>query len=388
MGSMARSAGIPQRLRSEGIDLFLVAPNVANQVSESWVDITSIPSTSSLSSIGDEIVTTGLRVQQHPNSRRRRSVQAGVPATLISMETRHTETSSQEEYEESESEEDHIMTSSNEYVPAARLSGLQQTYSADSEEEDDDDENATALGRRTEPNFTPQPNAFSHPPSRNAAPRTSLHRSSEPAPSRPSYPSRTSSRGQYQSYNQVDHDAALRASLTTLLSIGAAAARGLPKREQPHNISNQPMTLGLVPESEIHVNNAPNSSRPLSPSTRARSTPSVTSSDLLTLDSTKRKAKPSNEKARVAKKKKVQLVEEAMISPTMMTWVMSASVVVIVSVVGFGAGYVIGREVGRGEGLSALNGSANAAGCGREVVRTGSGLRRLKWGGVARKIVA
>jgi len=314
-------------------------------------------------------------------------MQAGTSAPTA-MEARHTETSSQEEYEESESEEDHTMTSSNEYVPAARLSNLQQTYNADSDDEDDD-ENATALGRRTEPTFTPQPNAFSHPPSRNVAPRGgAARRSSESAPSRPSYPSRTSSRGQYQSYNQVDHDAALRASLTTLLSIGAAAARGLPKREQPHPISNQPMTLGLVPESEIHATNAPNSSRPLTPSTRTRSTPSVTSSDLLTLDSTKRKAKSSSEKARVAKKKKVQLVEEAMISPTMMTWVMSASVVVIVSVVGFGAGYVIGREVGRGEGLSALNGSANAAGCGREVVRTGSGLRKLRWGGVARKIVA
>ena len=310
---------------------------------------------------------------------------AGGPSPNV-LEARHTGTSSQEEYEESESEEDHIMTSSNEYVPAARLSTLQHTYTADSDE--DDDENATALGRRTEPTFTPQPNAFSHPPSRSTAPRTHLPRSSEPAPSRPSYPSRTSFRGQYQSYNQVDHDAALRASLTTLLSIGAAAARGLPKREHSHNTSNQPMTLGLVPESEIHGSNAPNSSRPLTPSTRPRSTPSVTSSDILTLDSTKRKAKPTNEKTRVAKKKKVQLVEEALISPTMMTWVMSASVVVIVSVVGFGAGYVIGREVGRGEGLSALNGNANAAGCGREVVRTGSGLRRLKWGGVARKIVA
>ena len=308
----------------------------------------------------------------------------GVPSP-IAMETRHTETSSQEEYEESESEEDHIMTSSNEFAPAARLNDLHQPYNADS---DDEDENATALGRRTEPTFRPQPNAFSHPPSRHSAPRDYLPRSSEPAPSRPSYPHRTSSRGQYQSYNQVDHDAALRASLTTLLSIGAAAARGLPKREQSHNTSNQPMTLGLVSESEIHATNAPNSSRPLSPSTRAHSTPSVTSSDLLTLDSTKRKAKTSNEKARVAKKKKVQLVEEAMISPTMLTWVMSASVVVLVSVVGFGAGYVIGREVGRSEGLSALNGSASAAGCGREVVRSGSGLRKLRWGGVARKIVA
>lgn len=83
-----------------------------------------------------------------------------------------------------------------------------------------------------------------------------------------------------------------------------------------------------------------------------------------------------------------------MISPTLLTWVMSAGVVVLVSVVGFGAGYVIGREVGRGEVMTGLNGSSMAGGgggCGREVARGSTGsLKRFKWGigGAARGVVA
>jgi len=294
------------------------------------------------------------------------------------------------------------MTSSNEHaVPTTGLSTLSRAeYDAGSDSDDDDDENATALGRRTdagEPTFTPQPNAFSHPPS--------SHRSSPPSSyfpphvgSRPPYPSRNVSR-QHSSLNpQADHDAALRASLTTLLSIGAAAARGLPKRnEAPTTMaSNEPMGLRFVPESELMAPTIPaaNTSRPMSPSTRARSSPSISSQEAA--EKGKRKAsaaKPTGEKARALKKKRMQAVEEeALISPTLLTWVVSAGVVVLVSVVGFGAGYVIGREVGRQEALSGLNGSTiiDGGSCGREVARSTGSLRRFKWGiaGAARGIVA
>ena len=398
---MAHSAGVPQRLRNDGEDidceLFEI---VANPMPESWVEISSQPSSSSLSSIGDEIVTTGLRVQHDSNTRRaRRRVQQGI-LSHINLETRQTNTSSQEEYDESESEEDHVMSSSNENIPpSTRLSIVSQpTYDADSDSDDDDDENATALGRRTEPAFTPQPNAFSHPPSsqRPMVPGSYFPRASHPgASTRPSYNQRSSSRTQHPSYNAADHDAALRASLTTLLSIGAAAARGLPKRDSPlqQHTSNEPMNLRFVPESELMGPgpNAPNSSRPLSPSTRARSSPSISSQEAI--EKGKRKAvatKPTGEKARVAKKKKL-IVEEAMISPTLLTWVMSAGVVVLVSVVGFGAGYVIGREVGRQEALAGLNSSSvlGDGSCGREMVRGSGTLRKFRWGsGVAKSIVA
>jgi len=375
-----------------------------NTAPESWVEISSQPSSSSLSSIGDEIVTTGLRVQHDPNTRRRRRAQPGAPSQ-VNLPTRQTGTSSQEEYEESESEEDGVMTSSNEHVvPATRLSTVSRPAYDTKSDSDDDDENTTALGRRThvaEPLFTPQPNAFSHPPSssQRPAPPSSYfaHQRGGRNDDRPNYISRATSRS--HDNHAADHDAALRASLTTLLSIGAAAARGLPKREQSGigrtNVqSNEPMGLRFVPESELAgpVLPASNSSRPLSPSTRAPSSPSISSQEAV--EKAKRKAsatKPSAEKARALKKKRMQsLGEEALISPTLLTWVMSAGVVVLVSVVGFGAGYVIGREVGRQEAMAGFNGSnlSDSGSCGKEVAR--GSLKRFRWGisGGAKAVVA
>jgi hypothetical protein len=398
---MARSDGIPPRLRNDGRPAALTssAHHLLTAL-ESWVEISSQPSSSSLSSIGDEIVTTGLRVQQDSNTRRRRRVQPGAPSHL-NLEARQTSTSSQEEYEESESEEDHIMTSSNEHIiPASRLSTVSRPEYDAGSDSDDDDENATALGRRTDERiFTPQPNAFSHPPSSQRAVGPGSYFPPH-GNTRQSYPPRTTSR--QHSYNhQADHDAALRASLTTLLSIGAAAARGLPKRDQGSNTvtSNEPMGLRIVPESELAgpvLPTAANISRPLSPSTRARSSPSISSQEAA--EKGKRKAtgtKQTLEKTRATKKKRTQVEEEALISPTFLTWVMSAGVLVLVSVVGFGAGYVIGREVGRQEVLTGLNSSTFVDGgsCGREVARAGTGsgtLRKFKWGigSAARGIVA
>jgi hypothetical protein len=413
---MAHSEGLPQRLRNEGkiCPVQWPQPHLLNPLSDSWIEISSQPSSSSLSSIGDEIVTTGLRVHQDalPRHRRRRA-----PGTSsMAMETRQAGTSSQEEYEESESESDRVMTSSNEHVASSPLGATQQDYDVGSDS-DGYSENATALGRRTEPVssnhnqfFTPQPNAFSHPPSSQTSqgplgPSCNVRRASQPNPSTCSpFPSPALARAQRSSSSQADHDAALRASLTTLLSIGAAAARGLPKRQQANPPSgNEPVSLRLVPESEIMP--AANSSRPLTPSTRARSSPSISSQEAIALDKNKRKAssssasKPSSGEKASTKKKKVRLAENAetsaSLSPTLLTWVVSAGVLVLVSVVGFGAGYVIGWEVGRQEGLAGVgvNGSTilgDGTSCGREVVKGGSGtLRRFRWGSnVARSIVA
>lgn len=325
---------------------------------------------------------------------------------------RQRSTSSQEEYEESESEPDHIdiLTSSNEIsLPVATPARLSTKETYDAESEDDEDENGTALGigRGTVP-FTPQPNAFSHPPSsqfqnhRTAAPVSDSYfpRQVHSQPRPQSYPSRTHTTTRttsYNSYNRppIDHDAALRASLTTLLSC-AAAARGLPKSPGQNPTINEPMGLRIVPESEL-LGTAPplsqtaNFSRPLSPSrSKSRSSQDSHSQD----EHVKRRASQTKENNRALKKKKGELAqgEEAFISPTLLTWVVSAGVVVLVSVVGFGAGYVIGREVGRQEAsvLGGWNGSMSDGSCGREVVRSGGGgLRRFKWGGsVARSIVA
>ena len=126
----------------------------------------------------------------------------------------------------------------------------------------------------------------------------------------------------------------------------------------------------------------------------------MSSQEAVALDRSKRKA---SEKSQTKKKKIVRLADgrmienaETTISPTLLTWVVRAGVLVLVSVVGFGAGYVIGWEVGRQEALAAggVNGSMvlgdGTASCGREVVRgSGSTLRRFRWGSnVARSIVA
>ncbi|KAG4030225.1 hypothetical protein MFRU_013g02420 [Monilinia fructicola] len=390
--NMARSNGVSDRLRNE----------------ESWVEISSQPSSSSISSIDNEIVTTGLRVSQHPSTRRRRRSQNQPRPQVTPNNHRQTSTSSQEEYEESESEPDHIdiLTSSNEISPPvaipARLS-TRETY--DAESEDDEDENGTALGvgRGTSLPFTPQPNVFSHPPSSQSQNHRATAQTqesyfprqihSQPRPQ--SYPSRNHTTSRNTSFNSstrppIDHDAALRASLTTLLSC-AAAARGLPKTPPQNPPTNHPIGLRILPESQLPTAAPPHPiSRPTSP-TRPRSTNLQPAHE----QSLTRKPSQKQQNTRAAlKKKKAELPteNETFISPTLLTWAMSAGVVVLVSVVGFGAGYVIGREVGRQETsvLGGWNASVADGGCGREVVRGGGGgLKRFRWGGsVARSIVA
>ncbi|KAK3394792.1 hypothetical protein B0H63DRAFT_58001 [Podospora didyma] len=419
------------------------SPSPQRRNDESWVEIASQPSSSSLSSIGDDIVTTGLRVgsSSYPPRRRRlhQQPQPHMPPTyIVGHAAAHAGTSSQEEYEESESEEDRVMTSSTEQVhPAASLPRQQTAVRAalDSGTDSDADENATALGRpSSSPTFRPQPNAFSHPPSH----LTHRHSTSSahpyhPSQSRPSIPNRSHTRSHRGAPNymspsyQADNDAALRASLTTLLSC-AAAARGLPKKDDgrtsgPTGVggigtgtgvlpSSQPMELRLVPESELMAESpptdAPRAGGPLKAPLRtasnssAPSAPSSTSGQErdLAAEKGKRAAATQNKPARATKKKRTSssagIVDgetTTFISPTLLTWVISAGVVVVVSVVGFGAGYVIGREVGRNEGMSLASsgvGSNASATCGQELVRSSSGgtLRRFRWGSVGKSVTA
>ena len=369
---------------------------------ESWIEVSSQPSSSSLSSAAaDDAGPTGTRPQYDNQGRRRRRLARnehlppGVPVRRASVAG-----SSQEEYEESESESDRIMTSSNEALdpnlseginspPGLTTSASEDTSSSNAE--DDDDENATALGVVTnEPVFTPQPNAFSHPPqsyntrhtrsletrtSYFAAHRTSPHR----RPAAHSYPNRA--RTSHTPYNMLapshtaDHDAALRASLSTLLS----CARALPKREghSTQAVSNrvEPSGLRLVPESEITREPAP-PVLPPRPSVRRRNSATSLSSN----EKGKRKASTSKDRShrdsRSKKRRANSPSREQQIAPTLMTWVVSAGVVVLFSAISFSAGYVVGREVGRFE--AGTMAGREGIGCGKEV---GRGFRRLRWGG-------
>ncbi|KAJ5119023.1 hypothetical protein N7526_010660 [Penicillium atrosanguineum] len=407
------------------------AVGMRSEASDSWIEVSSQPSSSSLSSAAtnDDIITTGLRVDsgegrmyQHRSRRRRLQHLAAVTTAQVDYSSREASlaSSSQEEYEESESEPDPNLSSSNEDInrPALRvpLSTLPTPSDADAASSDDEDDDAsTALGMGISPSpFVPQPNVFSHPPatsdpswtrpneSRRSQPsvpstssrRTSIRRDSYP----PSTRFRRSQQSQHSPFNMIspshhaDHDAALRASLSTLLSC-AAAARGLPKADnQPISSGpgpSQPSTFRLVGESvamgEESCEEAPSpryteSSPSVGPARRRhpRTAPGPPS---------KAKRRSMSPEDRSAKKSRHASISDSTspVSPTIMTWVISAGVVVLFSAISFSAGYMLGREVGRVEagmmGDGSVPGARSSAACGQEAMR--GGLRRFRWGTTA-----
>ncbi|KAL7945950.1 hypothetical protein V8C42DRAFT_47972 [Trichoderma barbatum] len=373
---------------------------------DSWVEVASQPSSSSLSSIGDEIVTTGLRVGSSYNRRRRVQASArSVPRLQTTIPI--TGTGSQDEYDESDSEEDHVLSSSTENMQPSPEEDMEDT---DGESDGDD---GTALGRgHNQPGFRPQPNAFSHPPSHQRSYSSNAAMSPHPHGdfTRPSFSQRSHTRVQrgpsFMSPSvREDNDAALRASLTTLLSC-AAAARGLPKSKEETEAqraaqtgvgsSSQPMEFRFVPEMELEEGSEKPQLAPAvaAPAKHQQASPARSPSRTRAPSEKTKRVVSTARNPRAIKKKKTAtaavVAEETLISPTLLTWVVSAGVVVLVSVVGFGAGYVIGREVGRQEGLAASVGSVNdTASSSRDVIRSsGGGLRRFRWGAVGRSIVA
>ncbi|KAI0164743.1 hypothetical protein GGR57DRAFT_497619 [Xylariaceae sp. FL1272] len=378
---------------------------------ESWVEVSSQPSSSSVSSIGDDIVTTGLNVGSSYRPRRRRLHPHSYPQHVTTGQPTAANASSQDEYEESESEDGHLLNSSTENLVSAQSNQtpLRQVFSAqvamDDSSDEDDDENATALGRRPSEPFRPQPNVFSHPPSH----LQHRHSTSSAIPHhRPSFSRRSHTRVDPHSPNgmssnyQADNDAALRASLTTLLSC-AAAARSRPRDGDKEKAEDrtaparggQPVELRFVPEHELMApspTQATSAAPALSRASTKTGTSSPSSAPLAAAgEKTKRSATPTSgsKSPRATKKKRTAAAsEDTFISPTLMTWVFSAGVVVLVSVVGFGAGYVIGREAGRQETLNGLAGGNTS--CGGEVIRSGGGtLRRFRFGsGMGRSVVA
>ncbi|KAL5002418.1 hypothetical protein BDV10DRAFT_120575 [Aspergillus recurvatus] len=388
---------------------------------DSWIEVSSQPSSSSLSSAAttDDIITTGLRVQQaepdyHRRSRRRRLQRLAAVTTAQVEYSSHEPSSSQDEYEESESESDRVLTSSNEDI-ARPL-----PHAGDSVPSSDEDDSSTALGMRISSSpFVPQPNVFSHPPVpggpswtrsterpysdvSTSSRRTAVRRNSQ-ADTRSSQRPSNQQHGPYSvispSYH-ADHDAALRASLSTLLSC-AAAARGLPKSEsQPAQSGTpraQPASFRLVSESvalgeEVNEEDAtsdremrtsPRPQRPKQPQQL------VTPYSPRESSSTRAKRRTSASKDRgsshaATKKSRRSTTTES--SSAVMTWVISAGVVVLFSAISFSAGYVLGREVGKleaGTSIGSVLGDASAPGsrvsasCGQEAVR--GGLKRFRW---------
>lgn len=402
---------------------------------DSWIEVSSQPSSSSLSSAAtnDDIITTGLRVEhlegrmyQHRSRRRRLQHLAAVTTAQVDYSSREASlaSSSQEEYEESESEPDPVMSSSNEEINQPALVGplpapTSHPSDADAASSDDEDDDAsTALGMGISPSpFVPQPNVFSHPPSVNDPSWTRPNESRRSQPSvlsnssrrtairRDSYPpaarARRSPQSQHSPYNMIspshhaDHDAALRASLSTLLSC-AAAARGIPKPDTqplaPSPAPTQPSSFRLVGESvamgEGGGEDAPTSryTEP-SPSLGAprRRQPHAAVGPGPAGNKAKRRSVSPRDRTTSKRSRRTSMADSSTttVSPVM-TWVISAGVVVLFSAISFSAGYMLGREVGRmetgmmGEGVP---GPRSSAACGQEAMR--GGFKRFRWGAAA-----
>ncbi|KAJ5692237.1 hypothetical protein N7462_001660 [Penicillium macrosclerotiorum] len=403
---------------------------------DSWIEVSSQPSSSSLSSAAtnDDIITTGLRVEhreagmyQHRSRRRRLQHLAAVTTAQVDYSPRDASlaSSSQEEYEESESEPDPSMSSSNEDININRPT-LHASLPAPSQSEDmssdDEDDTSTALGMGISPSpFVPQPNVFSHPPnthdpswtrpseSRRSQPSVLSNSSRRTAIRRGSYPSSRASHrsqnSQHSPYNMIspshhaDHDAALRSSLSTLLSC-AAAARGLPKTDSPRIHSGpsapiQPASFRLVGES-IAMGEESGEEGPLSPRytetsppvgpSRRRHPASTTSSTPPVAKEKRRSTSPKDRSGTSRKSRRASMTDpNGPVSPTIMTWVISAGVVVLFSAISFSAGYMLGKEVGRAEmgimGDGTVPSARSSAACGQEAVR--GSLKRLRWGTAA-----
>jgi hypothetical protein len=380
---------------------------------DSWVEVSSQPSSSSLSSIGEDVITTGLRVQNQPRTRRRRtSGQEHHPSQHALRRAKSAAgTSSQEEYEESESESDRIMTSSNESPDILQSVAARPNASFDvqSTPSDDDDENKTAINYpvRNEECFTPQPNAFTHPPSAQlrstSQPVSGSYFPSQRRESRPSLrplpSSQTESRRESHWPQNIlspsfdvaaQNEEALRTSLSTLLSC-AAAARSLGRSEdkrqtapttlqqRPRNTRIEPTSFRLIPESALPTQRSPPQLQEptFHPTIRRQSTSTTTSSEQQIEYKRKVSSGRSSSRERRALKRarRTQSSEDLAVSPTLLTWVVSAGVVVFFSALSFSAGYSLGRESGRLE-ASSFASDEQLRSCAREAGRSSLGLKR------------
>jgi hypothetical protein len=323
--------------------------------------------------------------------------------------------SSQEETEESESEPERRDIRTVDYATQAAIS-----HPANAIMSSDDDENRTAINQPLSrgSNFMPRPNAFNHPSAHHARtasqpipgsyfpasrPQTAMRRRYSRPQSDVRRPSHLPHNILSPGYNvAIEHDEALRASLNSLLSV-AAAARGHSKPEDkrasppviaapsPRRNQIDPSSLRLVPQSALPTAaQAQHQHEPtFQPTIRRRhSITSISTSSEQQAQQHKQSPAPEHKRKsstsrntsreRRALKKTRSIVapgEEVIISPTMMTWLVSAGVVVILSALSFGAGYSMGREAGLLEGQG-LAGDGQLRACAQDAGRSSLGLRR------------
>ncbi|CAZ84775.1 unnamed protein product [Tuber melanosporum] len=366
---------------------------------DSWVEVASHPSDSAYTSSSDEhIITAGLQVSAARRRRRStfRDVKPSHPQTGIAQESEDGPLENGEAEEEEEEEGEHMGSMINEMPMSS------DGYSSPGDEEDDSDDEASA----------------SHDAS---APRTVFSASSQPRPFQDrSHMVPTSRRHGPGGFNMfapnhaTDHDEALRASLSTLLSC-AAAARGLtkspPQSQAPGQAQTAPQQGGRVAVEGIRVvreDNLPSEasgsvggrSRRGSVDSTADSTSSPPSppNKLPSKDTeearkkTRRPDKKSKSKTRSRSSRRQEASEGSDLTSTLgvsyATLAISAGAIVLLSAITFSAGYAMGREVGKSEGglLGRITGSGS--GRGKAVVRSlsrasGGGLRGAAGRGIS-----
>ena len=83
----------------------------------------------------------------------------------------------------------------------------------------------------------------------------------------------------------------------------------------------------------------------------------------------------SRERRALKKARRTISNEDLHVSPTLLTWVVSAGVVVVLSALSFSAGYSMGKEAGRIE-AGGLMSDDQIRSCAREVGRSSLGLKR------------
>lgn len=343
--------------------------------SDSWIEVASHPSDSQYTSSSDDhIITAGLRISQ---ARRRRRGTARPTARPQEVPVFEPEQSSGEDDDESEGEDMGTMIHS--------MTMSSDDYSSpedDDDDESDDEASASDSNARLRTGFP-----SSVPPQRPGLP----YRRAQTTPS-----ASTGYNGQNRSHaygfnsfapnHAADHDAALRASLSTLLSC-AAAARGLPKSSQILPASQSPQQGGRVVVDNLTLvreSGEPSNSttKPRSLSITSTSTApasrSQSSESLAMKDTKKLKGKSSSSKSKRRSRSRARETSNenevmSLSNFSYMTLAISAGAIIVLSAITFSAGYALGKEVGKGEGgLLSSVGSVSRREGGKAALKTTS----------------
>lgn len=413
-GASSSSAGMREREVGGGIGGFTHIENrsVREKADDSWIEVSSQPSDDTYSSAsGNEQVARGASRLSHRKKRLRRTEIFPGNSAPSKAYDHHADDLSEVEMISSRSASSMSELSQHEEMGSSSSAAGEEYDSSESEEADEEDTGTMlGIGQRAatsrRPAYGSYPGHSVHEFQRNLQnPSQSFLRHRNPHSGTSSFRS--------QPATKADHDEALMASLSTLLSC-AAAARGLPKVASQHSGSSAspgmgpsrvaPMsssrvqldTLQLVPDqvmSEKDENRklpgTPEAERSRSRRTSITKTPPNEMVRAGAVNNKKRSSPKMSAavtpRQRSASPRSRSCLTSALSSAdaSLLTIAFSAGAVILLSAISFSAGYAMGKEVGKTEAEAALGlMGRNAV---KEVQRGGTrGLVR----GVSRGVVS